>query len=168
VSHNWPSFLAQPGFPNTYPNSTGCAAWRFSRSFSITAIRDLKAHGSTTPRSGLGRRDSVFHSQRISHHIHPADHARPAALLSQLSCAPGAARMAVYILLLIVSIKCAVVHRPSVGEAIKTAPWLAYIFCVQNLFHLALPPAIAPTWALAIEEQYYFVWLRWCAGCAGR
>ena len=47
---------------------------------------------------------------------------------------------------------------PSVWEAIKTAPWLAYIFCVQNLFHLTLPPAIAPTWALAIEEQYYFVW----------
>jgi peptidoglycan/LPS O-acetylase OafA/YrhL len=29
---------------------------------------------------------------------------------------------------------------------------------VQNLFHLALPPALQPTWALAIEEQYYFVW----------
>ena len=53
---------------------------------------------------------------------------------------------------------------PSVGEAIKTAPWLAYIFFVQNLFHLTLPPAIGPTWALAIEEQYYFVWaplVRW-------
>jgi peptidoglycan/LPS O-acetylase OafA/YrhL len=47
---------------------------------------------------------------------------------------------------------------PSVWQAIRTAPWLAYIFCVQNLFHLALPPAIQPTWALAIEEQYYFVW----------
>ncbi len=47
---------------------------------------------------------------------------------------------------------------PPVWEAIKTAPWLAYIFCVQNLFHVALPPAIGPTWALAIEEQYYFVW----------
>jgi peptidoglycan/LPS O-acetylase OafA/YrhL len=47
---------------------------------------------------------------------------------------------------------------PSVLDAIKTAPWLAYIFFVQNLFHLTLPPAIQPTWALAIEEQYYFVW----------
>jgi len=51
-----------------------------------------------------------------------------------------------------------------VWEAVKTAPWLAYIFFVQNLFHLTLPAAIGPTWALAIEEQYYFVWapvVRW-------
>jgi peptidoglycan/LPS O-acetylase OafA/YrhL len=46
----------------------------------------------------------------------------------------------------------------SISNAIRTAPWLAYIFCVQNLFHLTLPPAMEPTWALAIEEQYYFVW----------
>jgi peptidoglycan/LPS O-acetylase OafA/YrhL len=42
--------------------------------------------------------------------------------------------------------------------AVKAAPWLAYIFFVQNLFHLNLPPAIGPTWAVAIEEQYYFLW----------
>ena len=47
---------------------------------------------------------------------------------------------------------------PSILEAVKTAPWLAYIFFVQNLFHLALPPSVGPTWSLAIEEQYYFVW----------
>ncbi len=47
---------------------------------------------------------------------------------------------------------------PPVWQAIRTAPWLAYIFFVQNLFHLTLPPALGPTWALAIEEQYYFVW----------
>jgi peptidoglycan/LPS O-acetylase OafA/YrhL len=47
---------------------------------------------------------------------------------------------------------------PTVWDAIRTAPWLAYLFFVQNLFHLSLPPAIGPTWALAIEEQYYFFW----------
>ena len=53
---------------------------------------------------------------------------------------------------------------PSVLGAIKAAPWWAYIFFVQNLFHLSLPPAIGPTWALAVEEQYYFLWaplVRW-------
>ena len=53
---------------------------------------------------------------------------------------------------------------PSVWEAVKTAPWLAYIFFVQNLFHVTLPPALGPSWALAIEEQYYFFWaplVRW-------
>jgi len=43
-------------------------------------------------------------------------------------------------------------------EAVKGAPWLAYIFFVQNLFHLNLPAALGPTWAVAIEEQYYFLW----------
>jgi peptidoglycan/LPS O-acetylase OafA/YrhL len=47
---------------------------------------------------------------------------------------------------------------PTIWSAVKAAPWLAYIFFVQNLFHLALPPAISPTWSLAIEEQYYFLW----------
>ena len=53
---------------------------------------------------------------------------------------------------------------PSVLDAVKAAPWLAYIFFVQNLFHITLPPAIVPTWALAVEEQYYFLWapmVRW-------
>ena len=46
----------------------------------------------------------------------------------------------------------------SVFDAIKTAPWWAYLLFLQNLFHLTLPPAIGQTWSLAIEEQYYFVW----------
>jgi peptidoglycan/LPS O-acetylase OafA/YrhL len=53
---------------------------------------------------------------------------------------------------------------PSVWDAVRTAPWWAYLLCIQNLFHLALPPALEPTWALAIEEQFYFVWapiVRW-------
>jgi peptidoglycan/LPS O-acetylase OafA/YrhL len=47
---------------------------------------------------------------------------------------------------------------PTVLDAVRAAPWLAYVFLAQNLFHLTLPPAIGPTWSLAIEEQYYFVW----------
>ena len=52
----------------------------------------------------------------------------------------------------------------SVWEAVRSAPWWAYLLFLQNLFPLALPPALGPTWALAIEEQYYFVWaplVRW-------
>jgi peptidoglycan/LPS O-acetylase OafA/YrhL len=65
----------------------------------------------------------------------------------------------VYILLLVVVyLNAPWFIGPSVMDAIKTAPWWAYLFLVQNLFHLALPPAIGPTWALAIEEQYYFLW----------
>ncbi len=47
---------------------------------------------------------------------------------------------------------------PTILDAVKAAPWLAYIFFVQNLFHLNLPPAIGPTWSLAIEQQYYLLW----------
>ena len=46
----------------------------------------------------------------------------------------------------------------TVKEAIRTAPWWVYVLFLQNLFHLALPPSIGPTWSLAIEEQYYFLW----------
>jgi peptidoglycan/LPS O-acetylase OafA/YrhL len=71
----------------------------------------------------------------------------------------------VYLLLLaVVYLNAPWFIGPPVLAAIKAAPWLAYFFLVQNLFHLALPPAIAPTWALAIEEQYYFLWaplVRW-------
>jgi len=45
-----------------------------------------------------------------------------------------------------------------VREAFKTAPWWAYVLFLQNLFHLTMPPPIGPTWSLAIEEQYYFLW----------
>ncbi|MDE3200050.1 MAG: acyltransferase [Acidobacteriota bacterium] len=47
---------------------------------------------------------------------------------------------------------------PGVWDAVRTAPWWAYILFLQNMFHIALPPALGPTWSLAIEEQYYFVW----------
>jgi peptidoglycan/LPS O-acetylase OafA/YrhL len=45
-----------------------------------------------------------------------------------------------------------------VFEAFRTASWWAYLLFIQNLFHLTLPPSIGPTWSLAIEEQYYFLW----------
>jgi peptidoglycan/LPS O-acetylase OafA/YrhL len=48
--------------------------------------------------------------------------------------------------------------EPNTWDAFRTAPWLAYFFFVQNLFHLNLPPAIGPTWSLAIEQQYYLLW----------
>jgi peptidoglycan/LPS O-acetylase OafA/YrhL len=65
----------------------------------------------------------------------------------------------VYVLLLVVVyLNAPWFIGPTITQAVKTAPWLAYIFFVQNLFHLALPPAVGPTWSLAIEEQYYFVW----------
>ena len=47
---------------------------------------------------------------------------------------------------------------PTILAAVKSAPWLAYIFFVQNLVHITMPPALSQTWSLAIEEQYYFVW----------
>jgi hypothetical protein len=53
--------------------------------------------------------------------------------------------------------QCALVHRPrACGRRIKTAPWWAYLFCVQNLFHLTLPPALGPTWALAWKSSITF------------
>jgi peptidoglycan/LPS O-acetylase OafA/YrhL len=65
----------------------------------------------------------------------------------------------VYVLLLaLVYLEAPWFIGPSVWDALRTAPWWAYIFFVQNLFHLAMPPAIGPTWSLAIEEQYYFLW----------
>ena len=65
----------------------------------------------------------------------------------------------VYVLVLIVVyLEAPWFIGPTILEAVKTAPWLAYIFFLQNLFHLALPPALGPTWSLAIEEQYYFLW----------
>lgn len=45
-----------------------------------------------------------------------------------------------------------------VSIAVRTAPWWAYLLFLQNLSPLALPAALGPTWSLAIEEQYYFLW----------
>jgi peptidoglycan/LPS O-acetylase OafA/YrhL len=63
-----------------------------------------------------------------------------------------------FLLLAVVYLKADWFVGTTTWNAIKTAPWLAYIFFVQNLFHLTMPASLEPTWALAIEEQYYFVW----------
>jgi peptidoglycan/LPS O-acetylase OafA/YrhL len=42
---------------------------------------------------------------------------------------------------------------------------VAYALFLQNLRHAALPGTLGPTWSLAIEEQYYFLWapvVRFC------
>ena len=74
----------------------------------------------------------------------------------------------VYVLVLIVCyLNAPWFIGPPVWVAIRTAPWWAYLLFLQNLFHLNLPPSLGPTWSLAIEEQYYFLWapvvrvLRW-------
>ena len=65
----------------------------------------------------------------------------------------------VYILVLIVCYANAPWFiGPSVADAVRAAPWWAYLLFLQNLFHIAMPPAISQTWSLAIEEQYYFLW----------
>jgi peptidoglycan/LPS O-acetylase OafA/YrhL len=65
----------------------------------------------------------------------------------------------VYILVLVVCyLNAPWFIGPSIWDAVRTAPWWAYILFLQNLFHLTLPPSIGPTWSLAIEEQYYFLW----------
>ena len=69
----------------------------------------------------------------------------------------------VYVLVLVVVYLEAPWFIGPTCRAIRTAPWRAYIFFVQNLIHVALPPALGPTWSLAIEEQYYFVWAPRCA-----
>ena len=76
-------------------NCKGCAALRFWRWCSITAIRGWRARGFIT-RSlwGWAGRQSLLRALRLSDHVDSAGGAREAALLSQLLCAPGAAHLA--------------------------------------------------------------------------
>ena len=43
-------------------------------------------------------------------------------------------------------------------HGIATAPWLFLLLFVQNLWPIALPGSIGPTWSLAIEQQFYLFW----------
>ena len=65
----------------------------------------------------------------------------------------------VYFLLLIV---CYSVPEWFLGDTLANqSHWqtlVSYALFVQNLRHTSLPGTLGPTWSLAIEEQYYFVW----------
>lgn len=43
-------------------------------------------------------------------------------------------------------------------QGIAAAPWLFLLLFIQNLWPIILPGAIGPTWALAIEQQFYLFW----------
>lgn len=43
-------------------------------------------------------------------------------------------------------------------QGVTAAPWLFLLLFIQNLWPVALPGAIGPTWALAIEQQFYLFW----------
>ena len=67
----------------------------------------------------------------------------------------------VYVLLLLLNyvlMPCLFGTPQHAWRITSTAPWLYYAFFVQNLFAIALPGPIGPTWSLAIEEQFYLVW----------
>jgi peptidoglycan/LPS O-acetylase OafA/YrhL len=65
----------------------------------------------------------------------------------------------VYILLLVI---CYSVPPWFLGDTLANQThWktlAAYALFLQNLRHAAIPGTLGPTWSLAIEEQYYFLW----------
>ena len=164
VSYQRPSWL-----PTYLPELDGL------RGLAILAVvlyhcdyKQLESTRCTARSSGDGRGSPLFCPLRLPDYRQPAGRAREAALLSQLPCPPRVAHLA--------GLPAGAGRGlpeapwfigPNPLEAIKAAPWWAYLFFVQNLFHLTLPPALGPTWALAIEEQYYFFWAPRSAGCAG-
>ena len=49
--------------------------------------------------------------------------------------------------------------RRRIGDDASDSTWLYYVLYLQNLFpHLSRPAFLAPTWSLALEEQFYVAW----------
>jgi peptidoglycan/LPS O-acetylase OafA/YrhL len=136
---------------------------------SITAIRALKARGLLRQRCGDGRGSfssfplsgflitSILLVTRDKPHYFHNFHARRALRI-----------WPVYVLVLaVVYLNAPWFIGPPVWQAVKAAPWLAYIFFVQNLFHLTLPPASVPHGRWPSRSSITFSGRRWCAFCAG-
>lgn len=43
-------------------------------------------------------------------------------------------------------------------QVVATTPWLILLLLIQNLWPIALPGAIGPTWFIAIYQQFYILW----------
>ena len=43
-------------------------------------------------------------------------------------------------------------------HGIAAAPWLFLLLFVQNLWPIAFPGSIGPTWIIAIDQQFYLLW----------
>ena len=49
--------------------------------------------------------------------------------------------------------------RPRIADSGRSSTWLYYVLYLQNLFpYLNRPVFLAPTWSLALEEQFYVTW----------
>ncbi len=57
---------------------------------------------------------------------------------------------------------------PSVWDAVKTAPWWAYLFFLQNLFHLRCRPRLGKRGRWPLRSNTTLCGRRWCACCARR
>ena len=116
---------------------------------------------------GMGGRHSLFRSQRISDHIHPAGNARQAALLPQLSCAPGAAHLAGVCAAAGGGLsERAVVHRPQrVGGDQDRAVAGLHLFACRTCFISRCRRRSGPPGRWPSRSSTTLCGRRWCAGC---
>ena len=151
---------AHPGYPATSPNCKGCAGSPSSQSSCITVTLAWRGRGFTTRRSGDGRASTYSLSSPASSSLQSC--LRHAASRTTFATSMGRRALRIWpvyvLVLVVVYLNAPWFIGPTVWDAVKAAPWLAYILLLQNLFHITLPPAIGPTWSLAVEEQYYFAW----------